>query len=384
MVTTGLLLGAALGFVMQRGRFCVTGAFREVWVSRRTRWLTAFFIVVAIQSAGVFALQSAGVLTLPQSNLPLAGVLIGSLLFGLGIVLAGGCATGTYYRAGEGLVGSWIALGMYALLAATMKDGALSGANEGLRNETVPVTTIYDSLGVSPWLLIALLLAGTGYAAWRQLAKRRTVATLPARHAGLRHLLFEKAWHPFATAVVISVIAIAAYPLSFATGRESGLGITTPSADLVSFLVTGDGETGWNWGVMLILGILVGSYFAAKGSGEFKVRVPDARTTVRSLAGGSLMGIGAAWAGGCTIGNAMVQTAQFSYQGWLALVFIFLGVGLGVRLFITPHRRAGALHTAPVTATPGVPAGGAAGLEAAALGTEGADGPATPPQPAKV
>src|SRR5690625_2927819 len=111
MVVTGLLLGAALGFVMQRGRFCVTGAFRDVWIARRTRWLTAFFVVIAIQSAGVFALQSAGVLTLPTSNLALPAVLVGSLLFGVGIVLAGGCATGTYYRSGEGLVGSWIAFG---------------------------------------------------------------------------------------------------------------------------------------------------------------------------------------------------------------------------------------------------------------------------------
>src|SRR5699024_8267648 len=103
MVATGLILGTALGFVMQRGRFCVTNALREVWVARRGRWLTAFFIVIALQSAGVFALQSAGVITLPQESLPLAGVLLGSLLFGLGIVLAGGCATGTYYRSGEGL-----------------------------------------------------------------------------------------------------------------------------------------------------------------------------------------------------------------------------------------------------------------------------------------
>lgn len=343
MILTGLLLGTALGFVMQRGRFCVTGAFREVWVSRRTRWLTAFFVVIAIQSAGVFAMQSAGVLTLPTSNLALPAVLIGSLLFGLGIVLSGGCATGTYYRSGEGLVGSWIALGMYALLASTMKHGALAGVNEGLRDQQVPVSTLHDSLGVSPWVLVAVALAGSGGAVWWHLSHRKKVATLPARYTGLRHLLFEKSWDPFVTAVLVAVLAIAAYPLSFATGRESGLGITTPSANVVSFLVTGEVEFARSWSVLLVLGILVGSYLAAKGAGEFKIRVPDARTAVRAIAGGSLMGIGAAWAGGCTIGNSMVQTAQFSYQGWLALIFTFLGVGLGVRFFITPHRRAGAL-----------------------------------------
>lgn len=352
MVATGLILGTALGFVMQRGRFCVTNALREVWVARRGRWLTAFFIVIALQSAGVFALQSAGVIALPQESLPLAGVLLGSLLFGLGIVLAGGCATGTYYRSGEGLVGSWIALALYGLSAAAMKYGVLSGANEGLRNRTVELTTLQQSLGVTPWVLVGLLLVGTGVATWWHLARRRRAAQLPPRFTGVRHVLFEKPWHPFVTAILIGVIAIAAYPLSFATGRESGLGITTPSADIVAYLVTGDTEYGWNWGVLLVLGLLVGSYIAAKGAGEFKIRTPDARTTVRSVAGGTLMGVGAAWAGGCTIGNAMVQTAQFSYAGWLSLIFIFLGVGVGVRFFVTPHRRQGALTPAQASPAP--------------------------------
>ncbi|MBX4373179.1 YeeE/YedE family protein, partial [Mycobacterium tuberculosis] len=86
-----------------------------------------------------------------------------------------------------------------------------------------------------------------------------------------------------------------------------GLGITTPTANLLNFLVTGaDGKL--DWGVMLVLGILVGSFIAAKATGEFRVRVPDATTTVRSIAGGLLMGVGAALAGGCTVGNGMVQT----------------------------------------------------------------------------
>lgn len=41
MLISGLILGLALGFIFQRGRFCVTGAFRDVWISRSTRWLTS-------------------------------------------------------------------------------------------------------------------------------------------------------------------------------------------------------------------------------------------------------------------------------------------------------------------------------------------------------
>ena len=87
--------------------------------------------------------------------------------------------------------------------------------------------------------------------------------------------------------------------------------------------------------------------------------MPDAQTTVRSIIGGLGMGWGAAWAGGCTIGNAMVNTATFSFQGWTALVFMVLGTGLAAKLFILNHRGKG---TTPVPA----PGSGLASAEGAA------------------
>lgn len=128
------------------------------------------------------------------------------------------------------LVGSWIALAGYALAAAMMKYGALDQVNTTLREVTVPVTTIHYSLGISSWLLVALLVAVVALLARRELKRSTPMASLPPQRTGLAHLLFEKRWHPFMTAGLIGLIAIAAYPLSFASGREAGLGITTPSA----------------------------------------------------------------------------------------------------------------------------------------------------------
>lgn len=92
-----------------------------------------------------------------------------------------------------------------------------------------------------------------------------------------------------------------------------------------------------DWGVFLVLGILVGSFIAAKASGEFKIRVPSADIIVKSILGGVLMGWGAAWAGGCTIGNALVETSMFSWQGWVSFVAMLLGAGVASKLFIV-HR----------------------------------------------
>lgn len=336
---SGLLVGAALGFVLQRGRFCVTGALREVWTSRSTRWLTAYLIAIAVSSIGFFLLRDLGVVHDSTTELSPLATIIGALVFGFGIVLAGGCATGTYYRSGEGLIGSWLALIMYVLSAAAMKHGILAPVNDGLKDaNTLPVTTAHSLLGISPWILVAVLVAVTGWLTARHLARERklVIATLPPQRTGLAHWLFEKPWHPFVSAVLVGLIGIAAYPLSYAAGRESGLGITTPSSDLAVGLVTGDASRLFGWGPLLLVGIIAGSFVAAKASGEFRLRVPDETQMVKSLLGGTAMGVGASLAGGCTIGGSLVGSAEMSLNGWLSFLGFFLGVGLAAKLFLRP------------------------------------------------
>ena len=91
---------------MQRGRFCLTGGFRDMYLAKNNRMFYALLIAISVQSVGVFALIQAGLLTYEAGAFPWLGTVIGGYIFGLGIVLAGGCATGTWYRAGEGLIGS--------------------------------------------------------------------------------------------------------------------------------------------------------------------------------------------------------------------------------------------------------------------------------------
>ena len=106
MLLTGLLCGILLGFVMQRGRFCITGAFRDMYVTENNKMFVALLLAITVQSIGFFLLKEIGVLNVdPAENFAFLAVIIGAFVFGIGIVLAGGCATGTWYRAAEGLVG---------------------------------------------------------------------------------------------------------------------------------------------------------------------------------------------------------------------------------------------------------------------------------------
>lgn len=324
-ISLGLLCGILLGFVLQRGRFCMVSAYRDVYLTKDSRLFIATLIAIVVQSIGVYALASLGVIQIGQVPFTWLAAILGGFLFGVGIVLASGCATGTWYRSGEGLVGSWIALFGYALGSAATKFGALKPLNDWLTAPQAKHTYVYETLGVSPWGLIILLTAVTGYVVWRHLQQKSVLVPTPRpRKTGLAHILFEKRWHPFATGALVGLIAILAWPMSEATGRMFGLGITTPTGQLLQYLVTGNTAV-LNWGVFLVLGIAVGSFIAAKGSGEFRWRVPDAKTSMRSLAGGVVMGFGAGIAGGCTVGNGLVNTALWTWEGWVATPFIILG-----------------------------------------------------------
>ncbi|MCG6197683.1 YeeE/YedE family protein, partial [Anoxybacillus sp. LAT_38] len=91
-------------FVLQRGRFCVVGAYRDVILVKDNRMFIAVLIAIAVQSIGVYALAGLGLIQLSDVPFTWLGAIVGGFVFGWGIVLAGGCATGTWYRAGEGLL----------------------------------------------------------------------------------------------------------------------------------------------------------------------------------------------------------------------------------------------------------------------------------------
>src|SRR5690625_5843753 len=105
MILTGLLIGAVLGVVMQRGRFCVTGMIRDIFLQRSWRTFVALLVVISVHAIGLAAVTSGGVIA-PECNsfAPLA-VIVGGFLFGICIILDGGCASRTWFCMNTGLVG---------------------------------------------------------------------------------------------------------------------------------------------------------------------------------------------------------------------------------------------------------------------------------------
>jgi hypothetical protein len=105
----GLIFGILFGIVIERGRFCMASAFRDLFLTRDTYLTKAVLLTVVLTGITFYACFTLGLIEPKVFDLSI-NTLIGGFLFGLGMVLAGGCMSGTLYRIGEGYVGSMVAL----------------------------------------------------------------------------------------------------------------------------------------------------------------------------------------------------------------------------------------------------------------------------------
>jgi uncharacterized membrane protein YedE/YeeE len=102
------ITGIAFGVILQRSRFCFTASLRDPYLTGSTSVTKAVLIAFAVTSIGFTAIKygfaSQGLAIPGQSYVAPVSVATGAgaLMFGIGMVIAGGCASGTLMRVGEG------------------------------------------------------------------------------------------------------------------------------------------------------------------------------------------------------------------------------------------------------------------------------------------
>jgi len=115
-----LSFGLFIGIVMQRSRFCFVRAFREPFMTGKGDATKAVALAVIISATGFAILKWTDLReweTLVQPAFWM-GSLSGGIIFGIGMCIAGGCATGSLWRAGEGHIKLWLAVISFALSAS--------------------------------------------------------------------------------------------------------------------------------------------------------------------------------------------------------------------------------------------------------------------------
>jgi uncharacterized protein len=293
-------VGAAFGYAAQRGAFCLNSGFRSVLEGDWTK-VKSLFLAVALQLIllpAVFGLGWAKPAVLPLQP---AGAIVGGVLFGLSMRWAGGCAAGVWYKLGAGDMGAFLAVLGMALGATASSFGPLAAITTALQSATVPLA----------WRPTASLSVGAGILLLAALAR-----TTNGR-AG--------AWSWRWTGLWVGLVALLAWPISAAAGRDFGLAVVPGAAGMVAGL---SGRPFPAWDVLLLAGLVAGGWLAARRAGPVDLRAPGPTALFERFAGGLGLGVGASIAAGCTVGQGLTGLGLLAPNSFLVMPAIFGGSAL--------------------------------------------------------
>lgn len=380
-----LVAGLLIGYVLTRSRFGFAGGVKRTFYRGESSLAVALiilFTITTIVNTGIqWAAASKGALpawdvtSATQAIIPGTqnvrignlSVILGAFLFGMGMIMAGGCASGTLADVGEGEGHAWIAFPFFVLFAAP-------GQYLGYQLDN----TAIGKIGVNAWLpeyigyggalALTLLLMLLLYVVAKQYENRKKRQGLylapkgdwldfekPIEDDGTPTSFFSwRTYHKFFierwTFITGAVgIAIGAIFVLATTGKAWGvttpfvsldqkfLGLfgmhfTSPAFDETAEAMKGsllvDGGTVRNIG--LVIGAMVAFLMAGRFSMKFKMNIQD---FMGFAFGGAFMGLGSRMARGCNIGALYSSITNFSLHGYLFMFFLILGAAVAIKMF---------------------------------------------------
>ncbi len=322
LMTIGGLVGAFFGAAAQHSRFCLRAATVEVAEGHLGPRVAIWFIAF---TAAVFSVQgaiAAGWLDVSESRQlaatgSMSGAIIGGLMFGVGMILARGCASRLLVLSATGNLRAIVTGLVLTLVAQSALRGALSPSRENLASlwviEGGAARSLLGQTGVSSGLAAAIAAIALGAA----LAHARRNNVKPS--------------HAFAAMGVGAAIALGwlgTYLVavnSFEVVAISSVTFTGPSTDTLMALVN-SAQLPMGFGLGLVPGVFVGAGAMALASGEAKIQRFGAETPMEHyLIGAALMGFGSMLAGGCAVGAGMSGGAIFALTAWVAVGCMWIG-----------------------------------------------------------
>ncbi len=388
-VLTAIPVGFLFGFFLQKGDLCGASAFSEVLLMKDGRKVFGLWVCIVV-SMGAFALlQALGWGRLNPKPLFLLNHVVGGVVFGIGIVLAGGCVMGSLFKTGAGNLNSMAALIGIPLGVGMVEYGPLQSFHAALKQFEIKADdggplTLASATGL-PFGVIAIGLAMVTLAVALVIRRRRgtpTLATSATRawFAGSP----TRPWKPWQAGVAIGLLAGPALLSSAASGRNYPLGVThgvlhayllvtdrnlthcwhpeppagtgkaqpegatnadTDQATAAKPNGRGPASRGkkivW-WLVAMVGSLVVGSWTAARWTGRARLLPKPPGQTVVAFFGGILVGVGAAIGMGCVTGNILSGWALMSVgsivfglatmlANWVTTYFYLMGGTLTTR-----------------------------------------------------
>ncbi|HUG38516.1 MAG TPA: YeeE/YedE family protein [Candidatus Limnocylindrales bacterium] len=323
MYVSAILTGFLIGYALQRGGFCLTRAVSNAVLMGDAAILRAYLLALIVAMIGVHVLLAAGLVEIPIRPFRWIANVAGGLLFGVGMILSGGCSGSTWYRTGEGAIGAWVVLLGFAIGATTVSVGILSPVRSALQAPTITVNggppTLHGMLGLSPWIVIAVLTIGVGV--WL------------VRGGGEPE---HGKWPWPVTGIVVGALIAVGWWASTFGGRPVGITFAANTGQLFTYPLVGY-PTRVNWSMAMLLGVPAGAWLAAWRAGEFRWKLPPGWSLVKIFGGGLLMGGAALLAEGCNINQGLTNAATLAVGSLVTFASMIAGAWLTLRLLYGRH-----------------------------------------------
>ncbi len=338
------VFGFLYGFLLQKADFCFTASIRDYIIVRDTRILHGVLVLIAVALLGWgIALNSGAAQVSEVWSMPIGGAnLIGGILFGIGMTLAGGCGSGTLYRCGMGYVQFWIVL-FFAVLGnltfALIYDPwardyfmePLTVAEGGYTFYQLPISPL-----LIPIIIIAIMIA---LALYRYGTKNFLNGFKEAVTDWKKNPFKQKHWDIRLVAVLIGVIATIQFAVMSNFGitgpqtRVGGVGLSLLFGEDVVYnntylngLFASFPKVGIGPEETLIIFLIIGSFVAALLSNSFKIRMPKVSKLHYAIIGGFIMGIASRIAPGCNIANLITGVGGLSIASFIVLIGMMIGI----------------------------------------------------------
>ncbi|KQS72660.1 hypothetical protein ASG39_02610 [Rhizobium sp. Leaf371] len=344
------LVGGALGISLYHAAFGFTSAWRVFIAEGRGRGLRVQMILLALAVILFFPALADGTLfgnPVKGSVSPAGlGVVMGAFMFGVGMQLGGGCASGTLFTAGGGNARMLVTLLFFIIgsVVATVHFDWWTSL------PSLPPVSLVQTFGAWGGIAVSLAIFAAIAGLTVIVERRRNGALERAPHAsrtGFGRFLrgpWPLVWGAVALALLnFATLALAGRPWGITSafalwGAKGAQAIgfdpsawaywqTPANAKALSDSVFADVTS------IMDFGLIAGAMLAASLAGRFAPRLDiPLRSVLAAVVGGLLLGYGARIAYGCNIGAYFSGIASGSLHGYLWAVAAFAGNVLGVRL----------------------------------------------------
>jgi uncharacterized membrane protein YedE/YeeE len=116
-----LWFGMIYGMCLQYGRFCFSSAFRDLFAIKVPRMLVGIVIATLLFGAVSAPITASGLSTFHAAPVSSHAIIAG-VFFGIGMVIAGGCASSSLYKTGEGNMNALLVILSLSLTQALFAD----------------------------------------------------------------------------------------------------------------------------------------------------------------------------------------------------------------------------------------------------------------------